>query len=298
MSVFDNRMLEAVKRKQYISEYIIYPQQSNNINNYQVLLKNVPSYSSEDVILIHNKKVLPHWVQSKGNVWTKIPILLARTPIRIYALTGNPGSVINSNGENVFEFFDDFTGTAINTTKWTITNSTGWTVGGSELKSTSSTGRLRSVPTFSAPIIEEVKFKPITQTINGFISGGWFDFASNGAGLLEHPAAAFAYTQNNGVYTAVNSDICPDSIYSKMKFSAFSTTVNINVIRLDTSVQTYDNNITNTVLGETLALGGNVGAQACDMRWDWIFVRKYASPEPIIKRIKTINKSLLLNLLI
>jgi len=62
---------------------------------------------------------LPHWIESKtdgvsATVWVK-----TGANNTVYVYYGNPSAVSISDGSLVFEFFDNFVGTTINTTKWT-----------------------------------------------------------------------------------------------------------------------------------------------------------------------------------
>lgn len=100
MAIINNRIIEALRRQQLITEYIIYP--FSDVENYQINLTSVPSYCKEDVLVIHKNKILPHWVESKGNVWTKIPKLIKNTPLKIYTLSGNPNAASASSVVDTF----------------------------------------------------------------------------------------------------------------------------------------------------------------------------------------------------
>ncbi|RLF97134.1 hypothetical protein DRN58_09125, partial [Thermococci archaeon] len=68
------------------------------------------------------KTLLPYWIEEKtdGNsatVWVKIPEIPSEEKT-IYMYYGNPTATSESNGENVFEFFDDFN--TLDTDKWQI----------------------------------------------------------------------------------------------------------------------------------------------------------------------------------
>lgn len=68
---------------------------------------------------------LPYWIESGINtsstrIWLKIPSIPASSNKTIYMQYGNPSVSTTSNGDAVFEFFDDFNGTTLDTTKWTV----------------------------------------------------------------------------------------------------------------------------------------------------------------------------------
>lgn len=75
---------------------------------------------------------LPYWIEintcntSNTRVWTKVASIPNGTKT-IWTYYGNPGAVFASNGTSVFDFFDDFPGTTLNTSKWSIgIGSGGW----------------------------------------------------------------------------------------------------------------------------------------------------------------------------
>ncbi|MBI3583168.1 MAG: DUF2341 domain-containing protein [Nitrospinae bacterium] len=73
--------------------------------------------------------LLSYWIESGINttstrIWVKVDSIPASpSTATIYMYYGNSTASAVSNGDNVFEFFDDFTGTTINTAKWIETDS-------------------------------------------------------------------------------------------------------------------------------------------------------------------------------
>ena len=75
--------------------------------------------------------LLPFWIEENNpgcgdantKVWVKLPSIPS-SGTYIYAYYGNPSASQSSehDGNKVFEFFDDFSGTSLNTTKWQKTN--------------------------------------------------------------------------------------------------------------------------------------------------------------------------------
>gem|GEM_PF-6366148 len=61
-----------------------------------------------------NKEIkIPYWIEQKVNsswayVWIKVPFIPANGTAKVYLYYGNQNAVSESNGSNVFEFFDDF----------------------------------------------------------------------------------------------------------------------------------------------------------------------------------------------
>lgn len=71
--------------------------------------------------------VLNYFIQNGCNttstvVWVKVPNLSASSSQFIYMYYGYPSASATSSGDNTFDFFDDFNGTTIDTTKWSDWN--------------------------------------------------------------------------------------------------------------------------------------------------------------------------------
>ena len=69
---------------------------------------------------------ISYWIESGCNtantiVWIKVPEIPASSSTTVYMYYGNPDATSESNGDNVFELFDDFDGTSLDTSKWQIT---------------------------------------------------------------------------------------------------------------------------------------------------------------------------------
>jgi len=69
---------------------------------------------------------LSYWLESKtdsttATIWVKIPSL-ASGDNTIYMYYANASATTASNGDNTFEFFDDFSGAAIDSSKWTTSS--------------------------------------------------------------------------------------------------------------------------------------------------------------------------------
>lgn len=110
---------------------------SNNdtLYDFQVGL-NVPYYTEmqndfDDIRFTTNDEVtsIPYWVEeyvlsTYAILWVKVPVIPALDTTIIYLYYGNPNAQSESNGEAVFEFFDDFNDQDIS--DWTVINGS-WT---------------------------------------------------------------------------------------------------------------------------------------------------------------------------
>ncbi|MFH1390444.1 MAG: DUF2341 domain-containing protein, partial [Candidatus Margulisiibacteriota bacterium] len=235
----------------------------------------------------------PYWIDSSTlntaatKIWIKIPTLESGSTIEIYATYGNYSCTAASSGESVFNFFDDFNGSAIDTSKWTITNSTGFSVGNGELHGTNTTGRLTSIQTFNSGVALEIKSRRVGDTsANGNMIGGFFLTTSNGFGLLNHPGTDYYW--NNGSWTALSTTV-PASTDLLTKISVKSASqldLSVTNFQSGTSYQSA-NNVSNNVAAEPIVLGKRYDSdsynnQAYSSYWDWIRVRPYATTEPSV----------------
>lgn len=67
---------------------------------------------------------LPYWIEKwdseagMARVWVKVPSIPANSTVKLYMRYGNPEAVSESNGDAVFDFFDDFEDGILDTEKW------------------------------------------------------------------------------------------------------------------------------------------------------------------------------------
>ncbi|MGI6278198.1 MAG: DUF2341 domain-containing protein [Patescibacteria group bacterium] len=238
--------------------------------------------------------IIPHWIEENNpgcndantKIWTKVPTVYDGTDATtVYVYYGNAQANNAENGDNVFEFFDDFGGNQINTNKWDIVDPIGFSINSGELRGTNNTGRIKSVDTFSGPIIQEVKARTVTVATNGQTIGGFWDSSSDGFSFLNHPSTD--YIRNNSSWTALSGERVPRSnVPYSISFVATASSVILTTTNLNTGAQIYQNTFTNTVSNESIMLGRRAdnntygGGQSYDSYWDWIIVRQYAISEP------------------
>ena len=124
---------------------------------------------------------IDYWIESWDNtgdskIWVEVPDAIAATSSKtIYMYHGNPDASSASDGTNTFEFFDDFPGSSIDTSKWqgdtdkaSVSNSILTYDGGADYTWFTIDGvEEGSLKTFSAPIITEFYAKMHTTTGSG-----------------------------------------------------------------------------------------------------------------------------------
>ena len=87
------------------------------------------------------EEALPYWIESSvngigANVWLNVTEIHPGESNTLFAYYGNPVVQNESNGDATFLFFDDFSGTAVNTSRWSspITDSVrAYSIGGGRL---------------------------------------------------------------------------------------------------------------------------------------------------------------------
>jgi len=104
--------------------------------DFQVLVElsgtNFPLEAKPDGVDIRfadeNSKELTYWIEEwdysskKAIIWVKVPRIPANGETKLLMYYNNPFAVEVSNGEATFDFFDDFSGTGIDGSKWQINN--------------------------------------------------------------------------------------------------------------------------------------------------------------------------------
>ena len=225
----------------------------------------------------------PYWIENKLDgewclVWFNATYIKGGgwSNDTSYLYYGNPSASSVSDGNATFEFFDDFEGASVDTDKWTDCG--GITVLGSEANLTSFTEYtegLRSISNFSRPATVEgrvvtsdaancwstlwIKDTDATQWYTNFIQGIWI-FDNN--------------IHEDGTFRGTHEGSVSSDVYSTYK-----------QIVSDTDVDAYQNDL--RFYGGSYDSGDDEFKVAftgysnpTTYKVDWVFVRKYASPEP------------------
>jgi len=234
---------------------------------------------------------LPYWIQEcnattgEAVIWIKTEDNVTDSAYTVDMYYGNAAAANASNGTAVFEFFDGFVGAAIDTGKWTVVDATGWSVSNGQLRGSSTTGRLSTVSTFTAPIVLETRLRTVSRAANGQMSAGFWLTSANGFGLLEHAGGTpsrFWYRDDGGWVGPTDFNTL-DSLHLVRITADAANNAEIYIEDLENSNSLAVSN-SNTISNEPVTIGrrydnGNTG-QAYDSRWDYILIRKYATEEP------------------
>ena len=117
---------------QYTRTIYIKENSGNDLTDYQVLINlsgtNFPAEANEsgaDIRFVdENGTVLNYWIEEyncsakDAKIWVKVPEMLANKTVALQMCWGNPSATPMSDGDAVFEFFDDFSGTVLGSNKW------------------------------------------------------------------------------------------------------------------------------------------------------------------------------------
>jgi hypothetical protein len=283
---------------------------SNNLTDYQVLVTlDTQSLISQgkmrsdcgDIRFIDSDgtTLLNYWIESGCNttntkIWVKVPSIPASSTKTIYVYYGNPNAKSLSNGDAVFDFFDDFLGTSLDTNKWTTGGYGGWggiyySVSNSILTEWSDNNwRILRMNKNFAPsdtIAIEVKFlKTADSSWHTNYLVQYNNVNNNRLGLAD-----WVYTgANMGIQLIVNSgtsypkDFGPFSSnvwYISRIIKKNSTTLYLDALTSDRSfINSYET--TQSVWSSITWTWVNWQYENIQVKYDWIFTRKYTSPEP------------------
>jgi hypothetical protein len=263
--------------------------------------------------------LLNYWIEgpinsSNTRIWVKVTNIPANSKKIIYLCYGNLYATSLSNGDATFDFFDDFEGTSLNTSKWIVLGSYNASVSVSnsifKITISSTSGgyyQIRSNIIIPFGVVIEARVNA------GGTTGcrGLMPAYSTGTGVIRYDTGvsygsyyAGAYLSNGadnysgwsfGVRTADGSS----TLATKSNFygSGFNVWLKNRLIVTQSYQQAfiYDDNwnllassssSTNTLPSATYYVDlGNMWYSAggtYSFQYDWIRVRKYTSPEPTV----------------
>jgi len=225
----------------------------------------------------------PYWIESGCNtattkIWVKVDSITASSNKTIYMYYGNTSAESLSNGDNTFEFFDDFNESSLDTvTNWTVLGGS-TSITSSILKVIGTTGNISSKATF--PVNSRFRGLMKYAANTAYMTFGFNDSAAY-ANLFyanyENVNVLNATNRNpHPTYTTTNLGNVGHNTYNIFEIRRNSTTNSIFLIN-DSVVATI---ITNVPTGSLPVI---MFGQAQDLYSDWVFVSKYTSPEPTIQ---------------
>jgi hypothetical protein len=242
--------------------------------------------------------LLPIWIDpATKNFWgtkiyVKVPSIPANGTVTLYLFYGNPDATDISDGSATFDFFDDFPGTTLDTTKWTATRWTGtgtWSVtvnnGYVEINVGAGTrAGIVSNTAFAFPFIVEGAFRYVSgdqvwNSITQTAGGSHNDLVEHGYGST---GGTYYYRKaSGGTYTNYQnfSRLAPRGGFAYFRqewttsssryFEYFPYEGQVN------STTTQDRYTSGSCYIQLSTIGGVA-------QWDWVAVRKYAATPPAV----------------
>jgi len=239
--------------------------------------------------------LLAYWMESytassSAVFWVKVPSIPASpNTATIYIYYGKSDATTTSNGDATFLFFDDFPGTAVNTTKWTVLSGGSVSVSNGELVLTgdgSNRGKVASKTFQSTDYVRmRVKSRVADASESSLLAvlqhdktyGASSNRPSNG---FWHETYGTEFNIYKGVsntltkLTSVTYDFYPDTNYHILEF-----------VKSGSSMKGYADGVLKTSVSDTTTFSSKyIGLasreRAYATRVDWVFISKYVEPEP------------------
>jgi len=237
---------------------------------------------------------LPYWIEKwdsqneQAKVWVKVPKIPANGSVDLYIYYGSPTAESESNGEAVFEFFDDFEGDSLDTSKWDTTGGGTIQVQNGILSIYSGIQRgwegIYSKQTFTEGTVLRLKSK--MDNANPGVSGHGKNIGfSQRLFESDQDEATFDWNSATGKYmtTTTNDGVCntKDSPLSFLNwFIGEIHYISQSLVRFygdDTLLNEHTTEIPDEPMPVSISSAGSGYSYV-----DWIAVRKYAEQEPTV----------------
>ena len=233
---------------------------------------------------------LSYWIEdttaSAAKIWVKVPSIPASpSTTTIYMYYGNPSATTTSNGESTFLFFDDFSGSSLDSTKWILNR---WTGMGS-YSATVANGyvEIYSGAYTAAGIVAQtgVSFPFAVEGRYRLVAGmeNWHAITQSSSGS-DTDWVRVGYSTPYFFYQKRTSDT--DLTYEYFSRTAPTSWTRISIIWTSSSTRYFENGAqVNTVTTQDRYTSGTnylqlftYGEGTSD--YDWIAIRNYVNPEP------------------
>lgn len=120
------------------------------------------------IIAADGKTAICHWIENglgekETKIWLKIDRIEAKGLQQVYVLYGNPNATGQSNPDCVFNLFEDFSGTTLDTTRWENFGNGDIKVydGAAHIQAKDANQLIRTQQAFDMPIIAEAYIKEV-----------------------------------------------------------------------------------------------------------------------------------------
>jgi len=241
---------------------------------------------------------LSYWLESGCNsastkIWVKVPSVPSGSKT-IYMYYGNPFASSTSNGTATFIFFDDFSGTTINTTKWSKTDPSGYITQNGQLiisngPATWGNTEMHSVQNFARDsIVAQAKYRSTCEVGATYQDTTmlWWKDSTTGTSYTDFIYALYFYRYGGSNVLTMYEDGFPRSLSDTwtcgtqywvrqiLKPAGGATT------DISTDGTTWTTKYDSSYSTETPLKVGFTHYQGGYIYMDDFIVRKYVSPEP------------------
>jgi len=291
----------------YYKEITVKENSGKTLTDYQVLVElNSANFDfskaksdGSDIRFSLNGEELNYWIEEwnpyakKAKIWVKVPHIPANEEVKIKMYYGNPSASAVSNGDKVFEFFDDFEGTSLDTSKWTVHKDAevSYSVSNSKLIISGYGGaHIVSSPIgITAPFIMRTKVSGYGTThwdLNpiGYVNSNdhWTKWVLFDSTWIRYGSSLTGYSHGShiGVDSTGWSDTSCDIFYTfegKIYADGSSDLITPKGTFSTSNINTPNANRVMLAYWRVAAVGCPNGRQ-----FDWVLVRKYAEPEPTL----------------
>lgn len=220
-------------------------------------------------------------------LWTKFSSLTNGTR-NLSLYYGNPTASSAAAGQGtIFTLFEDFNGTAVNSSLWSMDNSSGWTVANGLLYGSNSYGRITAKSAFVAGYAHDAKAKTITRASHGQMMAGIYSgYNGTNAGILDLGGSVH-YDKGNSWY-GFGSEIPLNKDMLYQVGVKNGETINLRAVDYSTGALFANSGDVSYAVSATgkISIGNRYdnlyGGEGYNAVWDWIRVRRYLDPAPTI----------------
>ena len=240
-----------------------------------------------------NNNPLPFWRETGGRTWVRIPAIPASGSVTVRQFWGNPALSDGSDGAATFDAFDDFNGTAVDTTRWTVVNpaSGSVNVSGGRL-SISSAGDWWWAGDTSLFLVSKSRVVGpyVTESLILKLSPNIYtrSFGVRGSAATSAPMFVMLFNIDMTRITSVARDSSGATAVYYGEYSGIPNPGNGQVARFDVYGTTVTNRLGNAVVNSRTVPGWDLGYQAVTStnnvaspnEFAWFRVRKFANTAP------------------
>ncbi|MGB9856104.1 MAG: DUF2341 domain-containing protein [Caldisericum exile] len=237
--------------------------------------------------------LLDYWMEEKVDsdyavFWVEVADDLSSANATIYIYYGNSNATTTSNGDNTFIFGDDFSGTTLNTNKWTevgtgtITVSNGYI----RIKTTTSWGHKRIMELADRDLADKriiIRWRPIAETAHTnqiYYAASTLSPDLWSCFRLASLDKYQLYTRQGGTSSSrwISTNLYPLNTWYKLHLLIKSSTLKIvsyndnYTVRDESTFIAYDSGISRFQIGQ-----GDLNDEG---DFDYVWIGKFVDPEP------------------